>query len=47
VISFCPFHYIGDVISVNNSKRGNFADRIHPIELEINDITDTARSASW
>ena len=40
-------NYKDDVISLNNSKYGDFVDRIYPIELEINDITDTARSASY
>jgi len=41
------FHYIHDVLSLNNSKIGDFDDRIYPIELEINDTTDTDRSASY
>jgi hypothetical protein len=39
-------HYIDEVISLNNCKFGDF-DRIYPIGLEIKDITDTARSASY
>ena len=35
------FHYIDDVLSLNNSKFGDFADRIYLIELEIKDTTDT------
>ena len=31
-LSFC---YIDDVLSLNNSKFGDFVDRIYPIELEI------------
>ena len=38
--------YIDDVISLNNSRFGDFVDRIYPIELEIKDTTDTDRSAS-
>jgi hypothetical protein len=34
------FHYIDDIISINNSKLGDFGDRIYPIEFEIKDITD-------
>jgi hypothetical protein len=34
--------YIDDVLSLNNSRFGNFVDRIYPIELEIKDTTDTA-----
>ena len=41
------FCYIDDVISLNNSRFGDFVDRIYPIELEIKDITDTERSASY
>ena len=42
--SFC---YIDDVRSQNNSRFGDFVDRIYPIELEIKDTTDTDRSASY
>jgi len=41
------FRYITAVFSVNNSKFGDFVDRIYPIELEIKDTTDTDRSASY
>ena len=37
------FRYIDDVLSINNSRFGDFADRIYPIELEIKDTTDAAR----
>ena len=30
--------YVDDVLSLNNSKFGDFVDRIYPIELDINDI---------
>jgi hypothetical protein len=30
-----------DVISLNNSRFGDFVYRIYPIELEIKDTTDT------
>ena len=40
------FNYINDVLSINNSKFGDFIDRIYPIELEITDTTDTVISAS-
>ena len=33
------FRYIDDVLSLNNSRFGDFADRIYPIELEIKDTT--------
>jgi hypothetical protein len=35
------FHYIDDVLSLNNSRLSDFVDRIYPIELEIKDTTDT------
>ena len=38
------FRYIDDVLSINNSRFGDFADRIYPIELEIKDTTNTDRS---
>jgi hypothetical protein len=41
------FRYIDDVLSLNNCRFGDFADRIYPIELEIKDTTDTDRSASY
>jgi hypothetical protein len=41
------FHYIDDIISINNSKLGDFGDRIYPIEFEIKDITDTAMYLSY
>ena len=39
------FHYIDDVLSLSNSRFGDFLDRIYPIELEINNTTDIDRSA--
>ena len=41
------FRYIDDVLSLNNSRFGDFVDRIYPIELEIKNTTDTDRSASY
>ena len=41
------FRYIDDVLSLSNSRFGDFVDRIYPIELEIKDTTDTDRSASY
>ena len=41
------FRNIDDVLSLNNSRFGDFVDRINPIELEIKDTTDTDRSASY
>ena len=41
------FHYIDDVLSLNNSRLSDFVDRIYPIELEIKDTTDTDRPATY
>jgi hypothetical protein len=43
------FRYIDDILSLNNSRFGDFVDRIdiYHIELEIKDTTDTERSASY
>ena len=41
------FRYIDDILSLNNVKFDDFVDRIYPIELEIKDTIDTARSASY
>ena len=41
------FHHIDDALSLNNSKCGDFVDRLYPIELEIKDVTDTDRSGSY
>jgi hypothetical protein len=35
------------VLSLNNSRFGDFVDRIYPIELEVTDTTDIGRSASY
>ena len=35
------FRYIDDVLSLNNSKFGDYVERIYPIELEIKETTDT------
>ena len=43
----CTFHYIDDVLSLNNSRIGDFVHRVYPIELEMKDTTDTDRSASY
>ena len=40
-----PFLYI--ILSLINSKLGDFVDRIYPTELEIKDTTDTDTSASY
>ena len=41
------FRYLDDVLSLSNSRFGDFVDRIYPIELEIKDTTDTDRSVSY
>jgi hypothetical protein len=41
------FSYIDDVLSLYNSRFGDFVDSIYPIELEIKNTTDTDRSASY
>jgi len=40
-------HQMDDAISLHNCKFCDFIDRIYYIELEINDITDTEKSASY
>jgi hypothetical protein len=35
------FRYIDDVLSLNNTRFGDFVDRIYPIELEIKNTTYT------
>ena len=41
------FCYIDDIVSLNNSRLGDFVDSIYLIELEIKDTTDTDRLASY
>ena len=41
------FGYIDDVLSLNNSRLGDFFDRIYPIGLEEKYPTDTNRSTSY
>ena len=41
------FWYIDDVLSLNDSRFGDFVDRIYSIEIEIKDTSDTNRSASY
>ena len=41
------FCYIDDVLSLNNSRFGDFVDGIYPIELEIKDTTDTDKPVSY
>jgi hypothetical protein len=40
------FRYI-DILSLSNSRFGDFVNRIYPIELEIKDTKYTDRSASY
>ena len=41
------FHYINDVLSLNNSRFINYIHLVYPNELEIKDTTDTFMSASY
>ena len=41
------FRYIDGLLSLNNSRFGDFVDHIYPIELEIKDTTDTDKSAAY
>ena len=43
----CTFRFIDDVLSLNNTRFGDFLDCIYPIELEIKDTTDRDMSASY
>ena len=39
--------YKDDILSLNNSRFGDFVDRIYPNNIELKDNTDTERSASY
>ena len=41
------FRYIDDVVSLNNSRFGDFVDCIYPSEHDLNDTMDTAVCASY
>ena len=41
------FRYINDVLSLTNSRFGDFLHLIYPSQLEIKDNTDTVKSASY
>ena len=41
------FRYIDDVLSLNNSRLGDFLHLIYPSQPEIKDTTDTIKSASY
>ena len=47
LIFIFTFRYIDDVLSLNNYKFGDFADRSYHIELEIKDTTYTTRPSSY
>ena len=49
LVRSCNFTFrdIDDVLSLNNSRFGDFVDHIYLSELEIKDSTDTYRSASY
>jgi hypothetical protein len=41
------FRYIDDVLSINNNNFHNYVHVVYPDELEINDTTESDRSASY
>ena len=41
------FRYIDDVLSLNNSKFGDYINEIYPEELEIKETTDNSTSSSF
>jgi hypothetical protein len=41
------YRYIDDVFPINNSRFAEFLPLIYPPELEVNETTDTASSASF
>jgi hypothetical protein len=41
------YRYIDDVLSINNSRFAEFLPLIYPPELEVNETTDIASSASF
>jgi hypothetical protein len=41
------FRYIDDILSINNYRFGNYVDRIFATVVEIKDVTDTDKSASY
>jgi hypothetical protein len=40
------YSYIDNVLSLNDSRFGDYLHRIYPNELEVKDTTDTQKSAS-
>ena len=47
IIIESSFHYIDDVLSLNNSRFVNYLHSIFPNELEVKDTTDTQKSDSF
>ena len=47
IVGRTVFRYIDDVLSLNNSKFGDYVELIYPVELEIKDTTDTVKSVSY
>ena len=41
------FRYIDDVLSLNNSRFGDYLHHIYPNELKVKDTADTQKSASY
>jgi hypothetical protein len=41
------YRYIDDILSINNSRFAEFLPLIYPSELDANETTDTASSASF
>ena len=38
---------MNDVLSLNNSRLGDYQNPVYPIKLEVMDTTDTNKSASY
>jgi len=41
------FHYIDDVLSLNNSRFSDYLHYIYPKDVEVKDTTDTQKSTSY
>ena len=41
------YRYIDDVLSINNPELENYLGQMYPVELEINDTTESNTSASY
>ena len=46
-IFYFSFHYIDDVLSLNNSRFSDYLHCIYPNELKVKDTTDTPKSTSY